>query len=312
LTDDSWKNISDLLIERQYIKQVKENTYIVIDTNLPMPNYFIQTMKPLFDKYFSGRDNNNAEMARIGWDTIRKIDKFKIYPADDLKIYEICMNGKVIKMEGKEIMDYEIFILKLFETFGIMLPVYKTLKNDWAQLVTYWNQTYGETIETHHENISMNTEAVDAVVSYVGHAVISDDYIVKDGFITYKNGMLYVPVKNIKRLLKREEINITIRKLGYLMKDYLISGSVPLKIENKSERFWKLNPKKFDVKLGSEVKIEKEPDEEDPDETQTDLDGAAKTTDLPATATQTIPVPIVVEINKSKDNVQDEEDETLE
>ena len=262
LTEENWQGILKILIEKKFILEPNTDTYIITENALAMPNYTIDTLKPLLKEFFSGRDNTAAEIGRIGWDTLKQIDKFKVFPGEE-KIYEICLKGKVIKMEGKEIMDFEIFILRLFETFGIMLPKYRTLGNDWAQLVSFWMQTYGEVVESQQENISAGTEAVDTVIGYINHAVISDDYIVKDGFITYKNGMLYVPTKCIKKLLKREDLFVSLRKLAYLMKDYLISGSIPLKIENKSERFWKLNPKKFDIKLESEIKLEKEPDEID-------------------------------------------------
>jgi hypothetical protein len=92
---------------------------------------------------------------------------------------------------------------------------------------------------------------------------VSDDFIVKEGMITYKNGCIYIPTKVIKKFLKRSELFITIRKLGYAMKDVLLSGSIPIKIENKSERFWKLNPKKFDIRVDGGIHLEKEKDQEE-------------------------------------------------
>jgi hypothetical protein len=262
LVEETWQSIFKTLKDNNFIEETKPGIYKITDNAYVLPNFTRDTLKPLIENYFSGRDNNNAELGRIGWDTVKNIDKFKVYPGEE-KIYEIHLRGKVIKMESKEIMDYEIFILKLFETFGIMLPVYRTLKHDWAQMVSYWMQNFGETVESHNETISIGTEATEAVVSYINHSVVSDDYIVKDGLITYKNGMLYVPTKCIKKLLRREELNITLRKLAYLMKDYLISGSIPLKVENKSERFWKLYANKFELQLDKELKLEKEPDTED-------------------------------------------------
>jgi len=310
LIDASWDSVLKVLKEKNFIMELRPDNYIITDNALSIPNYTKEVLKPLIENYFSGKDNNNAELGRVGWDTIKNIEKFKVYPGEE-KIYEIHIRGKIIKMESKEIMDYEIFILKLFETFGIMLPTYRTLKHDWAQLVSYWMQNYGEIVETHTESISTNTEAIDSVISYINHAVISDDYIVKDGFITYKNGILYVPTKSIKKLLKREELNISLRKLAYLMKDYLMSGSIPLKVENKSERFWKLNPDKFEVKLNEEIKLKKEPDEE----SQETLVGVPSTTSAqnPVQAVKAldpIPAPVIPEERTMIPPEDDSDEET--
>ena len=283
LTNDKWAAILNILLERNFITETSPDVYKMEATASALPGYTHDQLDPLFKEYFTGKENNAADTGRLSWESIKDIEKFKVFPGDDLKIYEIHMRGKVIRIEGKDIMDVDIFILKLFETFEIMLPKYKNLNRDWAQIVSFWMQNYGEVIESHNENISVNTEAVETVIGYINHAVISDDYIVKDGFITYKNGMLYVPTKSIKKLLKREDLFISLRKLAYYMKDYLISGSVPLKVENKSERFWKLNPKKFEVKLESEIKIEKEPDVGDEELSDKDT-GTIQTSISPAHA----------------------------
>jgi hypothetical protein len=305
LVEDNWNKVLKVLKEKNFIMELRPDNYIIAENALSVPNYTKETLKPLIENYFSGKENNNAEIGRIGWDTIKNIEKFKVYPGDDLKIYEIHLKGKMIRMEGKEIMDSDVFILKLFETFGIMLPVYRTLKHDWAQMVSFWMQNFGETVESHQENISVGTEAVDAVVSYINHAVISNDYIVKDGFVTYKNDMLYVPTKCIKKLLKREELNISLRKLAYLMKDYLISGSVPLKVENKSERFWKLYTKKFEVQLDKEIKLEKEPDTEDDSQERSSADSQVNKTLEVTTHTEQVITPTTLSSSQtSLDPVQ--------
>ena len=49
-------------------------------------------------------------------------------------------------MEGKEIIDYKIFVLKFFEEFGIMLKTYKGVTGDWSTLVSLWNKNYGKIV----------------------------------------------------------------------------------------------------------------------------------------------------------------------
>ena len=315
LTNDKWQGVLNILLDKKFIKELSPDIYQITPEASILPGYTEDQLTIPLKDYFTGRINNPADVGRIGWDTIKNIDKFKVYPGEELKIYEIHLKGKIIKLEGKDIMDVDIFILKLFETFGIMLPKYKNLNNDWAQIVSYWMQNYGEVVESHQENISANTEAVDSVVSYINHAVVSDDYIVKDGFITYKNGMLYVPTKSIKKLLKREDLFVSLRKLAYYMKDYLISGSVPLKVENKSERFWKLNPKKFEVQLENEIKLEKEPDTGD-EETldkvkETSKDTIKELSSIKDTSTTTDTTINSKLINEEKDNVVDNKEEDI-
>ena len=290
LTNDKWQGVLNVLLDKNFINEVSPDVYQITPEASTLPGYTEDQLNATLKDYFTGRPNNTADVGRIGWDTIKAIDKFKVYPGEDLKIYEIHFKNKVIKIEGKDIMDVDIFILKLFETFGIMLPKYKNLNNDWAAIVSFWMQNYGEVIESHNENISANTEAVDAVISYINHAVVSDDYIVKDGFVTYKNGMLYVPTKSIKKLLKREDLFVSLRKLAYYMKDYLIEGSVPLKVENKSERFWKLDPKKFDIKLDADIKMEKEPDSGDEE-----VAAVSQTPISPAPVSGPVNVPIITQ-----------------
>lgn len=314
LTDDKWASILNVLLDKGFIREISPDVYQITPAACTLPGYTEEQLTTPLKDYFTGRPNNTADVGRIGWDTIKTIDKFKVYPGEDLKIYEIHIKSKIIKLEGKDIMDVDIFILKLFETFGIMLPKYKNLNNDWAAIVSFWMQNYGEVVESHNENISANTEAMDATISYINHAVVSDDYIVKDGFVTYKNGMLYVPTKSIKKLLKREDLFVSLRKLAYYMKDYIIEGSVPLKVENKSERFWKLNPKKFEIKLDTEIKMEKEPDSGDEEVTSTSQTSISPTRVDPVEVVKKldpVPAPIITQetINEPEDDEEVELDD---
>ena len=62
--------------------------------------------------------------------------------------------------------------------------------------------------------------------------------------------------KIIKKLLKRNDLKVSMRKLCYVLKDLLLSGSIPIKVENKSERFWMFNPDKFEVNLKNKLEIQ--------------------------------------------------------
>ena len=192
------------------------------------------------------------------WKDIEEIEKFIIFEGAE-KIYEIYIDNKKIRLEGKEIMDYNIFRLKFFETFGVMLPTFRGIITYWSKLVTTWRKKYGK-VEI-IEEISESEEAKDMIIDYINACSVVDGYIVKEGVITLRD-KIYVPTKIIKKLLKRENINITLRKLAYLLNDYISAGSIPLKIENRSERFWKFNIEKFNVKDKKIIELEKEEEHE--------------------------------------------------
>ena len=258
---EEWEDIKDILIEKNFISETKNGAFNISEQALIFIEKFKKELPEIIKHCF--RANVKTEDSDLyEWSQLHEIDEFLIYPGEE-KIYEVKINGKVVKMEGKEIIDYNVFILRFFEEFGVMLPKYKGVANDWGKLVTHWHKKYGKIAKEMSEHLSVSLEGREAVIDYINSCSVTDDYIVKDGMITYKNDCLYVPTRSIKKFLKRADIFITLRKLGYAMRDILLSGSIPLKIENKSERFWRLDPKSFDLDLKSSLHIEKEPEPEE-------------------------------------------------
>ena len=186
---------------------------------------------------------------------LNDLDKFLIYEGSE-RIYNIFIGEDIIRLEGKEVMDYNVFILRLFEKKGIMLPTFRGIKSEWAKIVTHWRKNFGEILLEKSEDISENEEAKDTIIDYINNCSIVDGYVVKEGIVTLKEDLIYVPTKIIKKILKRNSLNISMRKLAYLLDDYLASGSIPLKIENRSERFWKLKREKFEIDTNKRIEID--------------------------------------------------------
>jgi len=270
LTDDELRDILKILIQERIIIEIYEDRFFLSEKAQILEKKTKERLKeltPLLEKTLTSKENIQAtEISNLNdWDDIYEINKFVIFQGEE-RIYEIHIKNKVIRMEGKEIIDYNVFILKFWEEFGIMLPKYKGIGNDWAKLLGYWYNKYGEISKDKAEFLSPSLEAKELIIDYVNNATISDDYIIKEGIITYRNNSLFVPTKIIKKLLKRNDLNLSMRKLSYVLKDYLISGSIPLKIENKSERFWNFDVSKFEVNLDNKLNIQKEEDNDKSDE----------------------------------------------
>ena len=263
IKEDEWNDIKTILIKKQFIEESRDGTITTTPIAKIFFNKFKQELPTEIESCIKKDKIKSIESSKITeWSQINDIEEFVIYPGEE-RIYEIKIAGKTIKMEAKEIVDYKVFILKFFEEFGVMLVQYKGIGNDWGKLVSYWHEKYGRVATEMSEHLSISLEAKEAIVDYINACIISDEYIVKDGMVTYKNGSIYVPTRIIKKLLKKHDLNISMRKLSYVMKDLLLSGSTPLKIENKSERFWQLNPKYFDLKTEGVLHIEKESDIEE-------------------------------------------------
>jgi len=263
LDSNQIKGVIKILLENKTIVETSEGKLkSTKDANTFRERHKVEAM-PLIEEYLKKHPKKEPKITNpTTWEDLTEIEEFLIYPGEE-KIYEIKVAGKTIKMEGKEIIDYKIFILKFFEEFGTMLKTYKGVTGDWSTLVSSWNKNYGRIVNDMSEHLSASLEGREAVIDYVNGCSVTDDYIVKDGMVTYKHGCIYVPTKSIKRVLKKYELFITIRKLGFEMKDYLISGSIPIKIENKSERFWRMDPKKLELNLDSFLHLEKEEEQEE-------------------------------------------------
>ena len=251
------KHILDLLIIEDYVIETNLEDGYMISSKLEIFTSQAEEIisKELKKLKINGDYTQKADISNLNdWEDVREIEKLVIFSGSE-RIYDIHIQGKIIRLEGKEIMDYNVFRLRFFEEFGRLLSTYRGIGADWANLVSYWYRVYGEISKEKIEVISDIQEAREMIIDYINNCTISDTHIVKEGMISIKDSCIYVPTKVIKKLLKRENLNVSLRKLAYLLNDCLLSGSIPLKIENKSERFWKFKKDSFNVSEDKKIEM---------------------------------------------------------
>lgn len=254
------KQILDSLLLEGMIFEAYPECYYVKENTLLLKNANIAERTGFLDEILKGIENKQGcNSEKISWDNLGLIDKFVIFEGAE-KIYEIHKQGKIIRLEGKEIMDYNMFRLRFFEQFGVMLSTYKGIAQDWANLVSHWYSNYGEFSADKVESLSDIQEAKEMVIDYVNNSIPVDNHISKEGMICVREGVIYLSIRIVRKILKRNNFNINLRKLAYVLNDYLLSSSIPIKIENKSERFWKLNKEKFTMNK-NKIELTEEKDE---------------------------------------------------
>lgn len=259
-------SVISLLIDKGIWIQSKEQEYLLKETAKIFKNKKVEEITPLLDNLFKERESLGTDAREVAcWESLHLyLQKFVVYKGD-IMMYEMTFElaGKkgIIRLEGKEIMDFKSFILRFFEEFGTMLPTYKGINSDWAKLMTNLYQHHAEINYDKSEILSPIVEAKELVIDSIEESVVSDDYSLREGIICYKNDTIYVSTKVIKKLLKRNDLHVSMRNLAYVLKDLLISGSIPIKVGNKSERFWRFNPKKISINLENKLQVAKEEDE---------------------------------------------------
>lgn len=267
ITDsDLATKFKDLLIEKSIWTEIGENEYILKETAEIFKNKKISEIEPLIEEIFNKKDTIGSDYREIAsWESLHSyLKKFIIYKGEIMLyefIFEIGGKQGIVKLEGKEIMDYKNFILKFFEEYGTMLPIYRGINSDWNKLLTLFYQNYAEINYEKSEMLSPLLEAKELVLDSIEESIISDDYSLKEGIICLKNDILFVSTKVIKRLLKRNDNYVSMRNLAYILKDYLIAVSTPIKVGNKSERFWRFNPRKVKYNIENKLETSKEEDE---------------------------------------------------
>jgi len=203
----------------------------------------------------------------VTWDTIQEIDKIVVYRGGE-QIYEIHFRGKIIKLEGKEVLDANAFRLRYFEATDHMLPYYKNMNQDFSALMEKWMQTKKDEVEDQREESNEVTDSIELVVNYINNCSVTDSLIFQEGVISLKKygerEVIYIPTKVLKNLLNRNNLKVTMKRLAYVMKDYLITASVPLFIDSnkkKKERFWRLDSSKFELQKSSLIHYNEESDD---------------------------------------------------
>jgi hypothetical protein len=261
LDEDNAKKILNEFVSGELLIEVNEDNFWTKEMELKLfENKIENEIFPKIRIILKELENSQSpENVDLTWESMIEIEKFVIYEGVE-RIYEIHKkvgdNLIKVKLEGKEIMDYNTFRLRLFEESGNMLKTYKGIGADWAKLVNHWHKTKGVILKDKAEFVSDTQEARDLIIDYIENSTVTEDYLVKEGIITVREDCIYVPIKIIKKILKRNNIQLTIRKLAYELNEYLAYASIPLKIENKSERFWRFKKIKFNINLIDKIEID--------------------------------------------------------
>ncbi len=261
-------------ITKEILDKLKENEIVLNSGKEPYSEYILTEKFQTFQNKLQSEAKSDLkpiledietkvkpDVATLNdWSDVQEIEKFVIFDGSE-RIYEIHIDDKIIKLEGKDIMDYNEFRLRFFEKFGRLLETYKGIKSDWSNLVSYWYRKYGEVKKQKTENLSEQQEAVELVIDYINNCSIASKHVVKEGLVSIRNDRIYVPTRIIKKILKRENLRVSMRKLAYLLDDYLAAASIPMTINNKSERFWRFRKNSFDLDEEDKIEIQEEEDE---------------------------------------------------
>lgn len=214
------------------------------DDKIPSSNSDI----PIF--YFSEEFKNDP------WNNL-KVEKFLVYPGSNM-FYEIVINDEKIKLEDEDILSNQMFRKEFFNRFGFLLPPLKTIT--WSELITKWRQERGEVKYDKREELTEDNLAVEEIINFINgaHIVSEIKYTFRGGYI-YNNGTrILIPTDTIRELIQQSGVKISLRRLSYLLKDYLLSGTIPYKVGTSTKRFWIFDKSKFDINESRVMEFEKD------------------------------------------------------
>lgn len=184
------------------------------------------------------------------------IEKIIIFTGQKSYIQIKISNNDLIELCEDEMLNANKFRQKYFITQGIMLtPIDATA---WSYLLTIWQKEKGE--KTEKELASEETEARELIIDYIENAgVVTDgakEKALNYGYVYISQQKIYVLGRTIKSILRKNDLKITQEKLRFVLNEYLLENSTPVKINGISKRFWVFNKQKFDLK--DEITDEKE------------------------------------------------------
>jgi len=174
------------------------------------------------------------------------VKKFIIYPGN-IEHYEIWFDdGKKIEINQDNILTQTTFRKQYFGLYGVLLPPLS--QTQWCKLITSWRTTNSEIMEQFREDINVETEIKEKIINYVSKClIISDIKNIGIGMALYKDNEVLIPSEHIQNIVKN---SVSMRKINYLLHDYLKSGTKPIRIGKEVKRFWVFDPDKigFDPK----------------------------------------------------------------
>jgi hypothetical protein len=159
--------------------------------------------------------------------------------------YEIVIRDKIIKLNLDEVLTSSVFRKKYFSIFNTMPKPVKA--EEWAEVITMWVRN-GITKQT--EEINDESEVVDDVLRYIKRCRITDkiERCIDNRTIFYDgNGSVYVPNEIIRNIILSSSSKTSLRKVSFLLKDYLLSGSKKITVNDIQKRWWNFSSGKISI-----------------------------------------------------------------
>lgn len=185
------------------------------------------------------------------------VQEVRIYPGSN-PIYEIKIYDKILKLEEEDLLNPNNFRTEYFKFFGVMLSPLSQSK--WSRLLTMWRFSKGIILKEKEETISEEEQILEEIINYINNSHIIDkkEYTFREGYVFLDGENILVPSDILKRVVERLKIKFSLRKLSYILKDYLISGSIRSKIGKDVKRFWAFDLSKFELDTKKVVTFEEE------------------------------------------------------
>lgn len=190
----------------------------------------------------------------------KEFTSIKRFIFEDETIYEFTLkNGKSFKLSSIDLMHKFKFDASFMNCTG-KIPLGK--RQDYCVFLTH-AFTAKEVIQSEiTKEADEITDVKEAIFRFIeGATIVShpDDTQFAMDSIYEQGGSLYVPSSAIKRIIKREDKNFTMRHLRVVLNPFLKSSSTVVRLKDKSCRFWVFDMAKLNLPLKiKKVNLDKE------------------------------------------------------
>lgn len=180
----------------------------------------------------------------------------------DKEFFEIEVEDKKIELEEGELLSPKSLIFQIFKKFGLMLP--QPSKKTYSLLLMYWRTAFGKE-ERKIEKIETTEDLIrELVINYIERSFVTENLseTFTYNYIFLEDNCVLVPSEILSALIRTNGYKITMKKLGYILKDLLVKSSETRRVEGLGvKRFWFFDASKFNLK--EKVSEEKENENSD-------------------------------------------------
>lgn len=175
---------------------------------------------------------------------------------DELKVVSINKYGGEavvktdrgdIKISMRDIFTQYYFRLKVFETFGLMIPkvkenIYEKWLGEWSKLITDMGGELGTSIDILRESLESYTEGAEERDS--AYLRRGEPILTHDGTVAFRALDFQIWLKKKGLIFTSDQLNMILRDLG----------CKPTQIGKQRTRAWKYKQKDYDDSLFQELK----------------------------------------------------------